>query len=788
MLTYALDEYGDFEGLKKDREPIFIGGLIYDDHDVPGEEEQERKRLEAYYRAVIRDAAVGAENAEDFKYPEALHSDGRKDRDHTVVRPVKERVGQTLSEFIQKGTYKGQRLQTFDHNVRQTLPDRAGEYHIFVILKSDQGMTRLLSQHANILAKDDFASNLYFHMADELICRLIFYNPMISDIKEIALDLATRRSALLESSSPLFREYKAQGYKAEEYPPHEAKEKKDRKKEQKPDRGLLTDENKKTSGSRYQFRLTNPDIYRSVIAEEILDAEQPNIGIARFNVDSIGYHSWDAKSMGFLYMADSICSRLSHQIEGECADVWLSCILRRTQELTGKTENLVFGYDEIDNLYAKAWMKYREGDYYKALSISYDAGKLEGAFAEYYKSVWFRRLEERIVESTDLSNFNMAVRKLNETLNNNTLDQDKCCYILGVLEKMVPHMEKIFRTVEARRILYMLYDIGVTSCCHIGDSQGAEKYFEKCTAYAGMVSLEDYLNTRNKLVVFCCDYFDLHRAEVLADENIMYQEVLTDMKKDLKLPGMCEAGFEAMGKTISQRGQVHAFRRDARAEAEFRRALSYFAVGSANYKITQSYLLQYYLDTNNKEAYLAEADTYFESRKLIEQLRYIVREGAQHDQLINVKYALYVYVRALYRFRLSELTDKVWTELQKVECSYGKKSGQKDWKLTGHPSELIFKYMRLLALSRNESETEEAYAERMAECLHYHGATVDAIQGFGELEILDQKKDYAKRDALSLELCRCFKEKFDVFAQYEIPLEGEDRYAWLQEHMTFMYR
>ena len=31
MLTYALDEYGDFEGLKKDREPIFIGGLIYDD-------------------------------------------------------------------------------------------------------------------------------------------------------------------------------------------------------------------------------------------------------------------------------------------------------------------------------------------------------------------------------------------------------------------------------------------------------------------------------------------------------------------------------------------------------------------------------------------------------------------------------------------------------------------------------------------------------------------------------------------------------------------------------------
>lgn len=61
-------------------------------------------------------------------------------------------------------------------------------------------MTRLLSQNANILAKDDYASNLYFHMADELISRLIFNNPLIDDIQEISLDIATRRSALLENN------------------------------------------------------------------------------------------------------------------------------------------------------------------------------------------------------------------------------------------------------------------------------------------------------------------------------------------------------------------------------------------------------------------------------------------------------------------------------------------------------------------------------------------------------------------------------------------------------------
>ena len=36
MFTYALDEYGDFEGLKNVSEPVYIGGLIYGDNSVKG--------------------------------------------------------------------------------------------------------------------------------------------------------------------------------------------------------------------------------------------------------------------------------------------------------------------------------------------------------------------------------------------------------------------------------------------------------------------------------------------------------------------------------------------------------------------------------------------------------------------------------------------------------------------------------------------------------------------------------------------------------------------------------
>lgn len=90
-----------------------------------------------------------------------------------------------------------------------------------------------------------------------------------------------------------------------------------------------------------------------------------------------------------------------------------------------------------------------------------------------------------------------------------------------------------------------------------------------------------------------------------------YQKQLTGFKKKLELPGVGDNGFEAMGKAHSQRGQVYAFKREQCAEAEFRAALVHFEEASANYKITQSYLLQYYLDTGNKEAYLEEAEGYF---------------------------------------------------------------------------------------------------------------------------------------------------------------------------------
>ena len=51
MITISLDEYGDFE--KDGKEPLFIGGIIFDDQEEKEEECTERKRIEAYYKKAI---------------------------------------------------------------------------------------------------------------------------------------------------------------------------------------------------------------------------------------------------------------------------------------------------------------------------------------------------------------------------------------------------------------------------------------------------------------------------------------------------------------------------------------------------------------------------------------------------------------------------------------------------------------------------------------------------------------------------------------------------------------
>lgn len=61
MITIALDEQGNFEGLydeKKTGAPIFIGGLVFDERGDETEYDNEHKRI-AYYLKGVCEAVDG---------------------------------------------------------------------------------------------------------------------------------------------------------------------------------------------------------------------------------------------------------------------------------------------------------------------------------------------------------------------------------------------------------------------------------------------------------------------------------------------------------------------------------------------------------------------------------------------------------------------------------------------------------------------------------------------------------------------------------------------------------
>ena len=698
-------------------------------------------------------------------YPEALHSKtDYSGRNRIVTGKVKEVVEGTLSEFLQKGTYHGKPLSYKGENCDKVVcPERNGKYYLFAIIKSERGMSRLLNPFANILAKDDYASNLYFHMADELFSRLLFHNPILPKIEDVSLDIATRSSDDLSASDPLYMEYKNLGYE---------------------------ERRSRRTGKSY-FPLTNIDVYRSVLADEIIRTGKTDFHLSSFDVRPIRYKV-NSSGYEFLYLADSLCSYLCHKLTEDSADKWIQEISSRADALTGSEANLVFAYDEIDFIYQKAWKCYEEGDYYQALSFIYDGIRRDGEVSRYYKQSWFQRLSEKISVSENESALRLAVQKLHYSICSNRFDQDKSIFIHKILEKAVERIAEHLHTAEARRVLYQLYDSGMSVYTHIGDSKKAEHYFDKCTETVGFAELESYLNTRNRMIVSCCDVFELERAKGLSEENLFYQKMLSDMKQEIHLIDTREEGTVTLGKAYSQDAQVLAFCRDETAEEQFRRALRCFDPDSANYRITQSYLLHFYLDQYRTgkygDSFQKESIQYFGGHEdLLEQLDYIIEESTQPDPLINIKYALYVFTRSIYRHRLRDVTRPLLERLRSLEKIISKKLNEEKWTLNGHPSELIFLYLSLIETAVGNMKYARKFESRIDTCLVYKGTTIEAICMNAHIQCAQAHEDLTKRDQLISELCAYLLEHFDVFKDLQIPQDSNQRFQWINDKITFMY-
>ena len=721
MLTIALNEYGDFHHLGQDEENIktihFIAGVVYDDMDNEQDAENERIRLDRFFRAVAEDShslypqgffgKLKVDETESEKRQETFNPDAKKD-----MRILRDAIDVALPEFLAHGTYKGQQLVEMP---------RVGHYAIALTLKSEAGKTEYLQPYMSNLLHDKVASNLYWHMADGLVSRLVFSNPFALGVGHVRLELATQMIDVLDSERERLSEYSRLGYTPYEY----------------------QDEHVKKEGIT-SYQVANAFAYRASLDRHMMELNCPALDV-KLRTVSLRMEADDPESTirnAFLYLATYICTNFIHYGADRAAtDIFkFKKLVDFSNKLNSTHQNLLFVYDNVDTYFEQAMQAYLNGNYFAALCYTYDAYNCESKFQSYYKTNWFPFLEELIYSADDRVAIERAVQEFVNYANQSRIDAGKLHYVYEQLKYVLEDIQHLSSVDQ--RLVYAFYDGGVTAFNHLGESDFAVACFQKCQSLAYTVPLETYMQTVRRRVVAKLDSYAYDDALTLANYVVEYEEQIQGLREKLSM----DDKSVSLGQAYSQLGQVYAYLEREEAESYFVKALSIFQEGTDDYYRTLSYLLHYYIDAEKQRDYEVWAPKYFGgSSKVSDQLTYITNMTEDDKSVQHESYALYVYIKALYQF----YKHAVGKDVTKRIVNLGRDVGQMlNYSIKGHPWELIFIYMSLLSYDWNYMTDVEYFKECIRKTVDNPGPAIRNIMAYGEMRIADRKGNQKLCDAI----------------------------------------
>lgn len=717
MFTIAFDESGKFEeGKVVNGKLSFIAGVLYDDRGNKSDKANELERIQIFLKAICKDAGK--------EYPKSLHYDADKSAGRS--ESVEKIFARSLSEFLNKGTYKGKR-------VREN--DRLGEYHIFSCIGTSEGKKKSVSDSVLNSYGDYKLSSLYTYMAIDVIDHVIFHNPVLHNIKDVCFDLPTR------------------SYKEN-----------------------LTKEEREKYGSRYNMAprngkdnvfVTDVAVYRTAIEMELYNSDC-NIEVSEIKCHPISYDKPDEfLKNGFLYLSDLLCSVSCKDASGRGYRISdISKIPSRIDMVCGK-KSMTFFYDTTDTYYSKALESINNKDYKEALDYIYTGISRKSECSDYYKKNWFPLLINIIKENIDEESFADAVRKIKRYSLSNNIEQERLVYLIKTLDEISANLK--FENDGQKVVLYDFYQVASTAYNHQAKTRTANKYLKKAEKYVSFVSLEQRLDILNKSAVAMCDELDYSSAILTACKVQKAWDIISDIRQ-------LEFNENDMGtgarKAYSQLGQVYAFAGDPRAEFMFHRSIG--PSNDANAMITMSYLLHYYAEQEMKIKYDKMAKRYFGGSESLEnQLEYIVKEGTNSkDPIISMKFALYVYVRGIYTFHMQEVKEssKLRDSLLDIKKSMAKINPDALKEINGHPWEIIYKYLALISLETNNNAKAQEYMKYSEQILAKGGVVPDALLRsiilYGKLEYvekLDSKASRKIKDATE----NCWKEICSISPKLE---------------------
>ena len=703
MITITFDEQGDFENTHTGGH-VFIAGFLYDDFGIVKETENERKRIYRYYSRVCEKAGT--------QYPSDLHVNNAGDN-RSQVALTKTIVNRTLGSFLKDGVY-------LDPEENDTQADslgmnaRKGRYYLFMKLRSEKGKKELLAQDTSRLMKDSYASNLYIHMAEEIIEETLLYNPFIEKIDEVFFDLPTR---LAVTDACQAAQYKTLGHLD------------------------FQRINEEVGDGKYQ--IGNADIYRTAFDLALKNSDK-NIQVKEFNVFPIQYKNNNGNMQSFLHLADSLCSLIGYQPSDEKPGEWISEVRHRFNDLAGHSRNLVFAYDETDIYWQKAYKELKSNHLYEALSLVFEGRKCASSMVPYYTDTWYQLIVNRIISCKDLPVLTQAAEKLQESTYSGSIDQEQLLECFEILEKAIVPFEN---QKEAAGALSALYDAGAAAYNHTGQPEKAIACRKKAVAASKGQDISRSIRMRNRLAVAYCDQLEFEKALETVSSTIEYEKMITEMQMEMNEDESLRTPSE--GRALSQRAQIYAFMRDERAEADFLEALDQLSYNEADYLITMSYLLHYYLDTENREKYEKYAEIYFRSNDLSTQFKNLVNDGAGKETRINLKFSLFIFVKAIWTFYRDSLGSQLKTALLNIETALVNRRKEAKDEIGGHPWELIYKYLAFYAYHINSRSKAQDYIEKSQTILNHAGDIIEMINAntLEEYERLKNNEDIIDPDS-----------------------------------------
>lgn len=729
MLTIALNEYGDFHHLGQKKDSLkhihFITGIVYDDEGSEQDLRNEQIRLDRFFRAVAEasnsdypQGFFGDTKANDLEGATEIEGNSQnKSQIRRNMKRYRDALDAALPEFLTNGTYEGQQLVGMP---------RVGHYAITLMLKSEAGKTQFLQPYMSELLHDGVASNLYWHMADSLVSRLVLSNPFALHNNRVQLHLASQLVDVKETEYDRLAEYRRLGYKPYDFQNEQLKKE-----------GIIT------------YQVGNDFTYRAALDRRMIEFNRPDLDVVQLKSVSVQYDD-DRPEMtanfAFLYLAGHICGNfIYYGAERDTKDIFkFKTLVDFANQINPKYTNYMFVYDDIDTYFEQAMKAYHNKDYYGALCHLYDGKCCDSKFKSYYETNWFPFVEELIHSADNREAIERAVQSFVNYANQSRLDEGKLHYLYQQLEYILEDIKDMSCVDKA--LVYAFYDGGMTAFNHLGKSDVSIACFEKCQALTPTVPLETYMETVRRRIVAKIDCYKYEEALELAKYVVDVEEQIQHIRASLPM------GKQAisLGQSYSQLGQVYAYMERPEAESYFLPAIDIFTVDTDDYYRTVSYLLHYYIDAKQQDAYERWAPNYFGGHlNMVDQLAFLLNMTSDEKIVQHESYALYVYIKALYQFYRARINKELMETLIKLGRTVG---ATLDAAPKGHPWELIFTYLALLAYEKGYKVDAEYFRSCIGRSVVNAGPAISNIMTYGELRFAQCKGNQGKYEILHRQL------------------------------------